>query len=231
VPVPRTDRLIKSLSDAQHAYETARASYLAGSRELRSKQRRLGGGRVEDNESGSSGSKPSAAAIGSIDMDAVFKRYEKVRQANDQLKAFTKAKQERSAKLLEQRDKLSIQIQKVSPESSEFSSLESQLVAVKSQYETEREAAERESSRRQTRTTAALYEEIQQMTAVVARAKGMNYVVKVSPGPNPNSDPNVVMNALNGPIVYSDPHNDLTEEVIHELNQKFKANGDKTSRK
>ncbi len=48
VPVPRTDMLIKALGDAQHAYETARAAYLAGSRELRSKQRRLGGDRVGD---------------------------------------------------------------------------------------------------------------------------------------------------------------------------------------
>ena len=90
--------------------------------------------------------------------------------------------------------------------------------------------AEREIARLEARTAATLYEEIQQTTANLAKAKGMNYVVKVSPGPNPDSDPNAVMDALKGSVVYSDPRNDLTEEVIRELNERFKAVGGKTAK-
>jgi len=220
----------KEVKEAQSAYESARKAYLARSRELRSEQRRLGGDRVEDTESGSPGSKPSASAIGSIDIEAVFNRYEKAQQANEQLKAYMKAERERLAKLLDQIKKFITQVQRVAPDSSDFALLEGQLVSLKKQHETERDAVEKEYARRQTSTMAALYEEIQRTTASVAKAKGMNYVVKVEPGLKPDSGSNEVFAVVKGSVVYSDPRNDLTEEVIRELNQRFKTAGDKTSR-
>ncbi len=113
------------------------------------------------------------------------------------------AEKERLTRLTDQIKELISQYQKAAPGSSAFTSLESQIVAMKHQHETLREAAEREYARLEARTAATLYEEIQQTTANLAKANGMNYVVKVSPGPNPDSDPNAVMDALKGSVVYS----------------------------
>ncbi len=163
-------------------------------------------------------------------MDAIFNRYEKAQQVSEQHRASMNAEKERLTKLMDPIKELISQHQKAAPGSSVFTSLESQIAEMKQQHETRREAAEREYAQLEARNAAALYEEIQQTTANLAKAKGINYVVKVSPGPNPNSDPNAVMNALRFSVVYSDPRNDLTEEVIRELNHKFKAVGGKTAK-
>jgi Skp family chaperone for outer membrane proteins len=90
-------------------------------------------------------------------------------------------------------------------------------------YEAGLKQTEREFAYRQAKTSATFYQEIQQTVAALAKAKGLNYVVKVSPGPHSDSEPNDVVTALNRSVVYADPRNDLTEEVIRDLNRKFKA--------
>ena len=68
---------------------------------------------------------------------------------------------------------------------------------------------------------ATLYNEIQESVAALAKAKGLAYVVKVSPGPRADSEPNDVSTAVNRSVVYADPRNDLTEEVIRDLNRRY----------
>ena len=106
---------------------------------------------------------------------------------------------------------------------------EDHINELKGRMETEREAAQREFTLREAQLTAALYQEIQETIAAVAKAKGLNYVVKVSLGPISDSNPNDVMTALGRSVLYADPRNDLTEEVIRGLNQRFKDSKDKTS--
>src|SRR5262249_55526411 len=116
----------EAMNDAQTAYEAARAAYLARARFLRSEQRRLataperrrdgreqsGGSTppsddgLEDRGAGKSGPHPSAAAIGSIDMDVVMKRYEKIRESEDRLNSDMNVERKRLAKLGDQAQKL-----------------------------------------------------------------------------------------------------------------------------
>ncbi len=68
-----------------------------------------------------------------------------------------------------------------------------------------------------------IYKEIQVMTARVARWRGMNYVVRYS---NPNkpqtgTDPNSALAALNDQVIYADPSNDITNDVVYYLNKTY----------
>ena len=74
----------------------------------------------------------------------------------------------------------------------------------------------------QAEAMATHYKEIQDTVAALAKAKGLTYVVKVSPGPQSDSEPNEVLAFLNRSVVYADPRNDLTEEVIRNLNRRFR---------
>jgi hypothetical protein len=56
----------------------------------------------------------------------------------------------------------------------------------------------------------------------VESPKGLSYVVRVYRRPRPDSTPNDVSIALNQSVVYADPRNDLTQEVIGELNRRFR---------
>lgn len=63
------------------------------------------------------------------------------------------------------------------------------------------------------------------MTAAVAKWRGLDYVIKVSPGIRSSSEPNEVLSVLNRSVVYADPRNDVTLDVIYNLNRRFKAPG------
>ena len=167
----------------------------------------------------------TTAAVGSVDMAAIFKRSEKAQRAQERYSSYIKAEQERLADLVAQFKKLAAPLEQLASGSPDFVALEGRITVLKNQYQTERDALAREADRRQARTTAAFYQEVQDVITSVAKSRGMSFVVKVSPGPQPDSEPNEVQTALDHSVVYADPRNDLTEEVIRELNGRFKATG------
>jgi Skp family chaperone for outer membrane proteins len=100
---------------------------------------------------------------------------------------------------------------------------------LRQRQEIERERAERDLVRNQTRMTADLIGEIQATGARVAQAKGLDYVVKISKDPLSESNPGAVNAALNGSVIYANLKNDITEKVIRELNRKFDAGASRPS--
>ncbi len=93
-----------------------------------------------------------------------------------------------------------------------------------------REQIERDFTRRHARDAASLLGEIQAVIAEVARTKGFDYVIKVEAMPRPDAEPSDVHAALNRSVLYANPHHDITEEVIRELNRRFDSAGDKGPR-
>ncbi len=230
--------------DARSAFEAARASYLAKARELRTAERRLSNAKQQrepaalesaglstpsDDRAVRGGSaakpepRPSTAALGSIDIDAVFKRYEKVKVSDKEQRAARLALSNELAKINSEAQDEVRTLSKLAPGSEDYRLHENRVTELKSRYQAGCEQTERELVRREVEATANLYKEIQETVAALAKAKGLTYVVKVSPGPRPDSEPNDLTNALNRSVVYADPRNDLTEEVIRDLNRRFQS--------
>ncbi|MGO9924206.1 MAG: sigma-70 family RNA polymerase sigma factor [Isosphaeraceae bacterium] len=237
--------------DAQSAFEAARASYLAKARELRTAQRRLTNAREQREPAplepaglsaprddrgvrGPSTDKPeprpTAAAIGSIDMDAVFKRYQKVEVLDKERRAARLVLDNELKKISSEAQEERRMLSKLVPGSIDYRKHENRITELKARYQAGCEQAERALTLREAEAAAILYNEIQETVAALAKAKGLTYVVKVSPVPRPDTQPNDLTNALNRSVVYADPGNDVTEEVIRELNRRFKAGGAKTAR-
>jgi Skp family chaperone for outer membrane proteins len=235
--------------DIQRAYEIARRLYLDQARELASKRRRVGlageppkgeaeastkaapgaeGGR--DEPATRSGPHTSATMIGSIDMDAVFKRYTKIRRYQETHKAALDAARGRIAKLQADAASSVELMQKLVPDSPEYRAARDQVATLKGRIESERAVAEGELSRLQARESAWLLEEIQRVIAEVARVKGMDFVVKVEAGLRADANPDEVFTAMKRSVLYANPRNDITEEVIGELNRRFVAAGDEPRR-
>lgn len=101
-------------------------------------------------------SHPSVAAIGSIDIDAVLKRYEKVQQSHEPFKADMKTARERRAQLQQQAATAIAGLQRLAPGSPDLVALEDRATDLKKQRETEHEKVEREFNLSQARTMAAL---------------------------------------------------------------------------
>jgi RNA polymerase sigma factor (sigma-70 family) len=229
--------------DAQGAFEAARASYLAKARERRTAQRRLSNAKeprepgppeppnpttpsddrvVRGPSANTPGPHPSAAAIGSIDVDAVFKRSEKVKVSNKEFSAARLFRKNELMRIMYDAQEEAQLLTKLTPGSVDYTRHENRVTELKVRHEAGREQAEREFAQRQAEAMATLYKEIQETVAALAKAKGLTYVVKVSPGPRSDSEPNEVLAFLNRPVVYADPRNDLTEEVIRNLNRRFR---------
>jgi RNA polymerase sigma factor (sigma-70 family) len=229
------------------AYEVAREAYLTKARELASRRhgkveepRKAGhevlgdmtprDDRSKDREAAKPGTHASAATIGSIDLDAVFKRYAKVRRVHELLDAARNDASDRLADLENEAKTIVERMQRLAPGSADYVASEEKVVILRQRRESERDRSERDITRRQAREMATLFGEIQETITSVARAKGLDTVVKVSPGPQPDADPNTVHAALNRSVLYANPRNDITDEVIRELNRRFDASGDKAPR-
>ena len=61
------------------------------------------------------------------------------------------------------------------------------------------------------------------MVTAIAQWRKMNYVVRVTNLQPSGTDPNSVMAALQNTMIYFDPRNDITNDVIYNLNRRYKA--------
>ena len=166
---------------------------------------------------------PIAPVIGTVDLELVFKSYHKVAQSNKEYSAALMARKNELMKIMSEAQEESQMLSKLAPGTEDYRKHENKVTQLKAQHEAGREQAEREFALRQAEAMATLYKEIQEMVKMLAKERNMNYVVKVSSQPITGTDPNSVMAAISSTMVYADPRNDLTNDVIHNLNRFYKA--------
>jgi RNA polymerase sigma factor (sigma-70 family) len=183
-----------------------------------------------EKESARSAPNPPAAVIGSIDLEAVFKRWVKAQEATKSHQAAVNVRRGELMKIeSEAREEMEM-LKKLQPGTADYKKHEDRIAELKAMMEAGREQAQRDFTIRESQIMASLLQEIQEMIATVAKAKRLNYIVKVAPEPKIDANPNDVMTALGRSILYADPRNDITEEVIGDLNQRFQASEHKSSK-
>ncbi len=170
------------------------------------------------------------AVIGTIDLDAVFKNYEKVKYANEEFQAALKARQGDLMKLQQEMVQEAELLQRFTPGQEDFKKQENKLTEMKAKLEAGREQAEREFQSREAEAMASLYNEVAEVAKKIARARKMTNVMKVTNKQPSGSDPNSVMAAMSNPLVYFDPANDITQDVVYNLNAVYKAAGGPTAK-
>jgi RNA polymerase sigma factor (sigma-70 family) len=230
------------IAAAEDEYQQARKNYLEKARELATRRQRKGPrtvlqllpqvdvlaieDREKDRPAAPSGSHGTAAAIGSIDMDAVLKRYAKVQRSQEKVSAAREDARERLAKLEAEIWRDAGLSERRVPNRTDYRAAED----LNGRIQKEREAAEREISQLHARESAGLLEDIQEVVADVAKARGLDYVIKVEARPRPDASDFEVITAFKRSVLYANRGNDVTEEVIRELNRRFAAAGEKSPR-
>jgi outer membrane protein len=180
---------------------------------------------------GQSSTKPAAPVapiIGTVDVEYVFKNYDKVKVANKEFNAAMLARKNELMKIMSEAQQEAELMQKFNPGSEDYKKHETRVTELKARHEAGRESAEREFALRQAESMATLYKEIQAMVARIAQWREMNYIVKVSNQPISGTDPNSVMGAISSTMVYADPRNDITSDVVHNLNRLYQATASPT---
>jgi Skp family chaperone for outer membrane proteins len=168
---------------------------------------------------------PVPPVIGTIDLDAVFKNYEKVKVSSEEFRAAAMSKKNDLMKIQAEAQQEAEMLAKLQPGTDDFKKHENKVTELKARYEAGRESAERDFASREAEAMATLYKEVQAMVARVAKWRKMTYVVKVSNQPISGGNPNSVMAAMANTMIYADPSNDITNDVVFNLNRMYKASG------
>ncbi len=166
-----------------------------------------------------------APVFGSIDLEFILKNYEKVKASSRELSAAVNLRRGELMKIESEARQEMEMMQKLTPGTADYKKREDKITELKAKMEAGREQAQREFTLREAEMMSTIYKEIQGMTARVANWRGMNYILKTT---NPNkpasgTDPNSVMAAFSDPVLYADPKNDITLDVVKYLNQMYAA--------
>jgi Skp family chaperone for outer membrane proteins len=188
-------------------------------------QQQDGGVRRTASPSTATPTAPISPVIGTIDMDAVFKNYDKVKVSSEEFKAAALARKGDLQKIQADAQQEAEILAKLTPGTEDFKKHENRVTELKARFEAGRESAERDFASREAEAMATLYKEVQAMVARIAKWRKMTYIVKVSNQPISGSNPNSVMAAMANTMVYADPTNDITNDVVYNLNRIYKATG------
>jgi outer membrane protein len=181
--------------------------------------------RTAASTSSSAPASPVPPVIGTVDLDAVFKNYEKVKVSSEEFRAAAMSRKNDLMKIQAEAQAEAEMLAKYNPGTDDYKKHENKVTELKANYEAKREQAERDFAAREAEAMATLYKEIQAMVARVAKWRKMTYVVKVSNQPISGGNPNSVMAAMANTMVYADPSNDITNDVVYNLNRMYKATG------
>jgi Skp family chaperone for outer membrane proteins len=168
---------------------------------------------------------PAPAIFGTVDIEAVFKNYDKVKAQQEEFKAAAMSRHNELIKIQTEAQEEASKLQKLTPNSVDAKKIEDKLTQLKARLEADRENAQRDFALRESEMLATLYKEVQAMVARIAEYKGMTYVIQVSNEPVSGSNPNSVMAAMAKTVVYASPANDITKDVVFNLNRTYKAAG------
>ena len=191
-------------------------------------QQQDGGVRRTASPSTAAPAAPISPVIGTIDMDAVFKNYDKVKVSSEEFKAAALARKGDLQKIQVDAQQEAEILAKLTPGTEDFKKHENRVTELKAKFEAGREQAERDFASREAEAMATLYKEVQAMVARIAQWRKMTYIVKVSNQPISGSNPNSVMAAMANTMVYADSRNDITNDVVYNLNRIYKATGGAT---
>lgn len=168
---------------------------------------------------------PVAPVFGTVDIKAVFNGYDKVKMQKEEFKAAAMVKYNEMQKLQTEGQEEAQKLAKMTPNSVDAKNIENRLTQIKAQMEAGREQAQRDFALRESEMLASWYAEVQVMVARLAQHRGMTYVVQVSNEPVSGSNPDSVLAAMAKTVVYADPRNDITNDVVYHLNRQYKAAG------
>jgi Skp family chaperone for outer membrane proteins len=163
--------------------------------------------------------------VGTIDLDQVFRNYDKVKAAMKDLSSQLQIRRGELMKYDEEGRQEMELMRKFQPGSPDYRKHEDRVTELKAKIEASREQYQREMEIRNAETMAILYKEVQAYAGWVAKQRGITHVMVASNTPPSGSDPNSVLALINRPVVYADPRNDITDDVVLYLNQTFNKMG------
>ncbi len=176
-------------------------------------------------DAGGAAKRLPAAIVGVIDMDAVFKGYQKVEFIRQQIETEATARKADLNKIQAEAQQLAKQMEQLQPGTPDFKTYDAKLTELQAKFNAAKEQAQRDFAMREAEALASIYKEIQAMVESVAKHNHMNYILRVSNEPVTGADPQSALAAMSRSVVWSDGSSDVTDLVVKLLNRQYEAAG------
>ena len=173
----------------------------------------------------SAGTATATHKIGLIDMAEVFKEYEKFKTQKESLQAEIEQSELKAKAMLEDMKKLQQQAQDggFKQDSPQFKQLEQQMITKKSELEAYRASQQREFLRKESEIYKQVYLETQDMVQMAAKHFGFTLVLRFSRSSVEDAEnPQEVIQSMNRQVVFHQSGDDITDDIIRALNDRYK---------
>lgn len=166
---------------------------------------------------------PPAPKIGLIDMEEVFKNYDKFSALQDEFNADMQVSQ---AQLKKGYDRLQLMQKKAQDKSikkgsPKFLELEVNFTKKKAEFEADVQNSKRSFDRRKAELFKTIYGEVQDMVDAYAKRFEYTLVMQFRRPKFDSADPQSVQQSLTSSVVYYNPNDDITDHVIKYLNKQY----------
>lgn len=166
---------------------------------------------------------PPAPKIGLIDMEEVFKNYDKFSALQDEFNADMQVSQ---AQLKKGYDRLQLMQKKAQDKSikkgsPKFLELEVNFTKKKAEFEADVQNSKRSFDRRKAELFKTIYGEVQDMVDAYAKRFEYTLVMQFRRPKFDSADPQSVQQSLTSSVVYYNPNDDITDKIVRYLNKQY----------
>ncbi|WZO96288.1 OmpH family outer membrane protein [Isosphaeraceae bacterium EP7] len=168
---------------------------------------------------------PAVTVLGTIDLEEALRKYDKFKVNSEEFAAAVQARKADLMQIMNDAKLASEKMSKLAPSSPDYKKVEIEITSLAAKGEAMKQQSQMEFARREAESVATVYNEIQAMVARVAPYRKITHVIKTSSSPVSGSDPESVGLAMSKAMIYSDPRNDITNDVVLHLNNAYRQAG------
>jgi Skp family chaperone for outer membrane proteins len=158
------------------------------------------------------------ATIGAVDVKAALEGYEKSKALMEAARSEFLQRQNELLKINNDGKQAVEMLAKLTPGQPDYKKMEARVGQIKAQLQVAQEQLQSDAAQKEADTFATLYRDIQSMTGQVAKQRGLTYVVRVDNSPVSGTEPQSVFASMSRPVIYFEPANDITNDVVYYLN-------------
>jgi len=175
---------------------------------------------------------PAAVKVGLIDMEEVFKNYEKFNALHNEFKTEMESHKAGLKSVYDRLQQTQKQLQDplIKKGSPKYVELEASFTKQKAAFEAEVQTKNLKFKRREVEIYKTVYGEVQDMCEAYAKHYGYSLIMRFRRPTFDATDPEAIARDLASPVVYYNSGDDITEKIYKALNNEYrKVAGKKTS--
>ncbi len=154
-----------------------------------------------------------------VDVGLIFKSHTSFEQRLEALK--TEAEQFKSVSLQQQQQLMqkAEALKQYQPGSQEFKNLETKLAQESAAMEVDQRDKMRSLMQQEAQLHFQTYADVNKLIATYCESTGVQLVLRFNSQEMDPRNPNSVMQRVNGSVVYHDPYNDITPQIVARISQ------------